>query len=82
MKEPYSCEFCNFNATKKSNRKIHVKSFHKGIKNSCDFCDCKATLKSNLKEHAKSVHEGVYHNCELCGYKSTLPWKASLKNHV
>ena len=53
----YSCEYCDFKASLKSQLTRHKQSIHNGVKYSCEFCDYKATIKSSLKRHVNSIHE-------------------------
>ena len=55
----HSCEFCEYEATTKSNLHQHVQSIHNGVKHSCEFCEYKASSKGNLHKHIKSIHNGV-----------------------
>ena len=76
----YSCDQCNYKATKLSHFQQHVKSIHDGIKYPCDQCNHQASNPSHLNRHKKSIHDGVRYPCEQCNYKATQ--LISLKNHI
>ena len=75
----YSCDKCNYQATRKSHLNTHKKSVHDGVKYSCDKCNYQATQQSNLKIHKESVHDGVKYSCDKCNYQ--IGWKQQLKVH-
>ena len=44
----HSCEFCEYEATTKSNLHQHVQSIHNGVKHSCEFCEYKFQIEKTL----------------------------------
>ena len=44
----HSCEFCEYEATTKSNLHQHVQSIHNGVKHSCEFCEYKFRIEKTL----------------------------------
>ena len=51
----YSCNLCDYKASRKGNLKTHKMSVHMGIKYSCDQCDSKLTEQGSLKKHKMSL---------------------------
>ena len=54
----YTCDECDYVATRQPNLNIHKRSKHKGIRYPCDQCDYLATQKGHLKIHTKRKQEG------------------------
>ena len=52
----HSCEFCEYEATTKSNLHQHFQSIHNGVKHSCEFCEYKASTKDELHRHVCTVY--------------------------
>ena len=52
----FSCNYCDYKASVKSNVRMHERSIHEGIKYECDQCDYRATQTSNLKVHKNKRH--------------------------
>ena len=55
----YSCYFCVYKATVKSNIIMHKKSLHVGVRYSCNHCNHKTTQKSSLNVYIKLIHKGI-----------------------
>ena len=47
----YSCNKCNYKATRQYNLKKHKEFKHEDVRHSCNKCDYKATTVGNLKIH-------------------------------
>ena len=67
----YSCNQCEYQATKQQHLKTHQQSMHVGIRFFCDQCDYQAKLAHQLKTHKKITHEGVRFDCDQCEYHAT-----------
>ena len=67
----YSCDKCDYKATKTFLLTHHKKSKHEGIRYGCNQCDYKATPKSSLPLHKKTKHEGIIYGWDECHYKAT-----------
>ena len=52
----YSCTFCDYIATQRSNLKTHIQSIHDGKKFHCEVCNKEFASKGYLHQHAKSAH--------------------------
>ena len=75
----YSCDQCDYTATKMPTLKTHMRSKHEGVRYPCDQCEYSATENGNLKKHKKFKHEGVKYPCDQCEYSATV--LSSLKRH-
>ena len=75
----YSCKYCGYKASYRSNLNRHQKSIHEGAAFFCNQCDFMATDKGSLKRHQESTHEGIKYSCKNCKYKAAD--KGNLKRH-
>ena len=55
----YSCEFCEYKASVKSNLKTHVESIHNGFRYSCNKYEYKASQRHSLSTHINRHHMSV-----------------------
>ena len=80
----FSCEHCDFQATRKANLKVHIESKHEGVKWACNQCPYQASYQGNLWEHKRGVHMGLKkeakYTCSLCDYRATI--KSNLLIHM
>ena len=60
----YSCDKCEYAASKASHLKQHNKIKHEGVTYPCDNCENAATRVSDLKWHIESKHKGVRYPCD------------------
>ena len=60
----FSCEQCQYKATRKVHLLSHMESVHEGTTFPCEQGDYKARCKSELLKHIKSIHEGVKFQCD------------------
>ena len=64
MKEGgYTCDKCEYFATKATLFTEHIKNNHTGVKYPCDKCEFSATTEYSLKKHSESKHETVRYFC-------------------
>ena len=67
----YSCDQCEYSATKASNLKIHKRNVHEGVRYPCEQCEYVASEESSLRQHTKSKHDGIRFPCDQCEYVAT-----------
>jgi hypothetical protein len=68
----YSCEQCDFQATKKSKLTKHQQSVHIGITHPCQECEQQFTLTNSFTSHQKSMNIiGIINACAQCDYLAT-----------
>ena len=79
-KVKYTCNECEYVATKAGNLKTHRENKHEGVRYPCSQCEYIATQVSALKRHFKSQHEGVRYPCSKCDHSATDA--SNLKKHV
>ena len=54
--EAYSCEDCDFKASRRSDLVWHKKSKHEGVVYECSNCELKTSRLDNLRWHQKLKH--------------------------
>jgi len=80
-KKSFSCNQCDFEASKKSQLKQHSNTVHRPTKFACNQCDFKANCKRNLKEHSNVHHiSKIQKKCKFCEF--TAFDKSELKTHL
>ena len=67
----YSCNDCEYVASRSDHLKRHVENKHIRIRYACDECDYVAKRADNLKVHVESKHEGVRYPCFQCEHVGT-----------
>ena len=69
-KKYYSCETCDFQATKMRSLTKNKQSRHESNRYPCDLCDYQATASGSLITHKQKKHEGKKYPCDyLAAYK-------------
>ena len=53
----YLCDKCDYYAITAVSLKLHLESFHDGVRYPCDKCEYKATSCGSLKFHKASILE-------------------------
>merc|ERR1711874_883474 len=79
----FSCDLCDFKASKRSGLKRHTEATHEGLRPyECKLCDLKTTQNSTLRAHVRAIHENnrETYPCIQCDYKATR--KSGLTKHV
>ena len=76
----YSCDQCDYNATRAGHLNRHIQNIHNGVKYACDQCDKQFTLQNKLKIHIQNIHEGIKYACDQCDKQFTE--KDSLNRHI
>ena len=78
----YSCDKCEYSAT----RLIHLKSqkeyIHEGQRFHCDKCEYSGTCRGNLRKHIESKHEGVINVSTQQLYQTILKDIKSLNTEI
>jgi len=62
----FQCGSCDKEYFRRQDLKMHVKSYHEGVKFPCNQCDKQFGHRRLLKVHVKSYHEGVKFQCDQC----------------
>merc|ERR1712126_285363 len=62
----FQCGSCDKEYFRRQDLKLHVKSYHEGVKFPCNQCDKQFGHRRLLKMHVKSYHESVKFQCDQC----------------
>ena len=80
----FKCHQCDYNCSKNSDLKRHIKSVHDKIKDiECpkEDCDYNCSKNSTLKRHIKMVHDKIKDfECHQCDYKTSE--NSNLQRHI
>ena len=77
-KNPFACEECGYETSRKQHIQRHIKQVHTRIKDfECNQCNYVFSLKDSLNSHVKQVHSKIKdYKCNQCSYacykKTTL----------
>ena len=69
-KRKFSCDRCQYQATRKDLFMRHTQTVHSEIRYKCTKCHFEAKRTDLLKRHFQSVHEGIKYSCKQCDYQS------------
>ena len=79
----YSCNKCDFRATRQDNVKKHIEFVHEGSRQfSCNHCDKAYMDNAELKKHVQGFHEKDkgWNKCNIC--QKNFYGKCGLKRHI
>ena len=80
-KRPFECQECDRSYKMESALKLHVKTFHRGIKVKCPLCEKSFDTNKTVRRHIEAVHEKKRpHVCQLCGER--FGQKSHLNTHM
>lgn len=66
--DPFICDICDFEFTRKSSLKIHLKA-HYDEKHTCKVCGHTFKQTEHLKRHIRTHSCNKPFNCDVCDYK-------------
>ena len=81
-RKSFSCELCNFSASRKRGLSKHMKLVHlkKSLKYNCDGCKYASNKKLYMRRHKKRVHDKV--KAEQCGERNfASSYSLNVKQH-
>ena len=83
MKNPYKCELCSEDFSRKNELKDHIKRVHEKVRIECSVEKCDETFssKGEIIHHIKTFHVGHKpHKCQFC--EKAFATKENKNRHV